>query len=83
MDEKEFNNRINELIKIAAKIPCELTEENYPKESNIDSKINESLSKLRICIKYLLLEIEATTRERDKLKKILEDNNDEPNKMED
>jgi len=37
------------------------------------SKLNESLGVIRIVLKYLLFDVEATCRERDALRTILED----------
>ncbi len=38
-------------------------------------ELNESLGTIRIIMKYLLFDIEATRRERDKFRTILEDQN--------
>jgi len=47
--------------------------ENNQKLKNSITTLQESLDYLRICIKYQLLDIEATRRENDYLKKLLED----------
>lgn len=42
-------------------------------ERSVDC-LRESLDYLRVCIKYLMLDIEATRRENDYLRKLLHDN---------
>jgi hypothetical protein len=49
--------------------------ENQKKiEKNIDN-LQESLDYLRVCIKYQFFDLEATRRENDYLKKLLEEGN--------
>ena len=94
MDENEFNKRIIELINEIASLPTDkqkqlkpLVEETKQRHEDIKEnigKINQSITDLRICIKYLLFDLEATKRERNKLKLILDkkssDDNNKPNK---
>ena len=39
-----------------------------------DEDIQESLNYIRVCTKYIIYDLEATRRERDYLRKLLEDN---------
>ena len=78
MDEETINKQIRALvIEIAG----------LPKDKHKDSikKIDQSIADLRICIKYLLLDLEATTRERNSLKAKLgkqnPDDEDNPNRI--
>jgi len=93
MNEQEFNIKIKELIKEIVNLPeskqkhlNELAGETQKrhKELNINADtIDRSLTDLRICIKYLIFDLEVTRRERDKLKTIINNNdNDSPNKTE-
>lgn len=92
MDEETFDRRLQELIQEIANLPAdkqkqlaplvkETKERHKTTKANID-KINKSLIDLRICLKYLLFDLEATRRERDQLKTMFENppDNDEPNK---
>ncbi len=81
MNEEEFNNKLQELIRTVADLPTDEQKQNQHK-IEVD-KIIKSLTDLRICIKYLIFDLEATRRERDQFKKKLEqlpDNDDEPNR---
>ena len=76
ISEEEFNNKLQELIRVVADLPVDKQKQDQHKiEVN---KITRSLTDLRICIKYLIFDLEATRRERDQFKKILDD--DEPNR---
>lgn len=91
MDEKEFNTKLRELIKEIASLPKEQQKKLAPmigetvqrhKEVKDDmSKVAQSLTSLRICLKYIMFDLEATRRERDQLRKMLEDKpqEDDPN----
>lgn len=82
MDENEFNKKLRELIDEIASLPKDqqkqlkpIVEETKQRHKDIKentNKINESITDLRICIKYLLFDLEATKRERNKLKSILD-----------
>jgi chromosome segregation ATPase len=95
MDENEFNNKLRELINEIAALPKDkqeqlkpLVEETKKRHEDIKediSKISRSLADLRICLKYLLFDLEATKRERDKMKAKLDKQqprDDDPNKIE-
>ncbi len=96
MDENEFNRKLRELIDEIASLPIDKQRQLAPlveetKQRHIDvkedvNKINKSIADLRICIKYLLFDLEATKREKDRLKAILHkklsDNDNKPNKAE-
>ena len=96
MDEETFNRRIRELIREIANLPADkqkqlapLVEETQARhkeiKENVD-KVTKSLGDLRICLKYLLFDLEATRRERDRLKAAMDNqppkDDDEPNKAE-
>ena len=71
MRKEELHEKIQQLIKEVSNI----------KSSELKHKmeqLKESLSDLRIALKYLLLDLEATRRERDEFKKMLDLDNDEP-----
>jgi len=98
MNEEAFNKRLRELIREIANLPADkqkqlapLVEETKTRHKELKEnvgKIANSLADLRICLKYLLLDLEATRRERDRLKSMLEnqppkeDDDDQPNKAE-
>jgi regulator of replication initiation timing len=78
MNAETFNQKLQELIREIANLPKEkqqqlasLVEETKARHKEIKGnveKITRSLSDLRICVKYLLFDLEATRRERDQLK---------------
>jgi hypothetical protein len=64
MDEKEINNKLLEII-------WETT--NTPKDQQKNGNdVKQSLTDIHTCIKYLMFDLEATKRERDNLRKILD-----------
>lgn len=83
MDEASFENKLNELVKEIGSIPtseqkkiimlAKKSSENHKKLKNSISNLQESLDYLRVSIKYLLFDLEATRRENIYLKKLLED----------
>ncbi len=80
MNEKEINEKLRELIRIIANTP---TKETKPQHKDNTDNITKSLTDLRICLKYLLLDLEATRRERDYLRVMLSeqqstDDDDQP-----
>lgn len=85
MDKATFNNKLRELIQEITNLPVEETKKRHKAiKDNID-QVAKSLIDLRICLKYLLFDLEATRRERDALKAILNKRNgedDKPNKAE-
>ena len=85
MKEDELNHRLREIIDIASGtktkksiIKITKTEAKEPAISAETKKqiarIANSLQELRLCIKYLLFDVEATRRERDRFKSMLDDN---------
>lgn len=95
MDEKTFNYKLQELIREIANLPpkdkqqlellaAETQKRHKDIKENVD-RVSKSLIDLRICLKYLMFDLEATRRERDSLKKILENqslDDDESNRAE-
>lgn len=90
MTDDDFHRKLRELIKEIINLPDEQAKgvlSSAAKEaqtmkdlaSTLD-KVNKALLDLKICIKYLLFDLEATRRERDVLRKLLDD--DSPNKAE-
>jgi len=84
MKEDELNHRLREIIDIASGtktkksiIKITKTEAKEPAMSAETKKqiarIANSLQELRLCIKYLLFDVEATRRERDRFKSMLDD----------
>ena len=85
MDESNLEDKLNELVKEFGEVAdpkhrrlAELAKQaqaNRKKlEKSIDS-LQESMDYLRVCIKYQLFDLEATRRENEYLRKLLEDNN--------
>lgn len=84
MKQEEFNKKIKDLIKEIAKLPTSkqkklgsLVQETEKRQTEITNNIEEaskSLDDLRIYLKYLLFDLEATRRERDQLRDQLDDN---------
>ncbi len=78
MDEQSLNKRIRELIREIANLPSGNKKQTVPMiadkktKTNMD-KINSSLCDLRIMVKYLQFDLEATRRERDRFQKRLKD----------
>lgn len=87
MDEKEFHDKIRGFVDIITKmgpgqqaklIPLiKETEERHKQLKNDSERIEASMTSLRICLKYLMFDLEATKRERDDLKAMLEDKDDD------
>lgn len=78
MKEDELNHRLRELIDIASGQKTNKQNNVVYKESSIQpkmskkaekqiAKIANSLQELQLCVKYLLFDVEATRRERDRL----------------
>ena len=86
MKENEFNQELKKLINLIAqsfgvqKKQESLINETKPKTHT--EQVHKYLADLRICLKYLLLDLEATRRERDTLKAMFgQTDNDEPDKI--
>jgi DNA repair protein RadC len=83
MDEANLESKLNELVKElgGATDPqqeklAELAKQAQASRKKLENSINslqESLDYLRVCIKYQLFDLEATRRENQYLKKMLEE----------
>jgi len=83
MDEKILGRKIEELVNEIGSIPISqqkklITLTNHSRQSNKKLKksianLQESLDYLRVCIKYVLFDIEATRRENKYLRRLIED----------
>lgn len=90
MNDDEFEARLEKLIKEIAGLPKDkqkklgpIVNETKQRHRNIKEsadRVTQSLSSLRICLKYLLFDLEATRRERDKMKKMLDNNSSNDDK---
>ncbi len=85
MDEAIFEKKLNELVNEIGSIPAphrkkliilaKQTRDCHKQlEKSVDN-LHESLDYLRVSIKYMLFDLEATRRENAYLRKLLEDNN--------
>ncbi len=85
MDEAIFEQKLNELVSEIGSMPdsqqkklmllAKKTRETHNQLKKSVTHLQESLDYLRVSIKYLLFDLEATRRENTYLKKLLEDNN--------
>lgn len=83
MDDAIFESKLNELVREIGSIPApeqkklimlaKKTHNSHKKIKKSVSNLQESLDYLRVSIKYLLFDLEATRRENTYLKKLLED----------
>ena len=87
MDEAKFENKLNELVKEfgantnpqtqkLAEIAKEAKDSHNQLKKSI-TNLQEVLDYLRVCIKYQAFDLEATRRENEYLKKLLEENNND------
>jgi hypothetical protein len=84
MDEAHIEDKLNELVKEFGESTepqhqklAELAQQAQENRKKLETSINrlqESLDYLRVCIKYQLFDLEATRRENEYLRKLLEDN---------
>ena len=83
MDEATFGSKLNELVKEfgdgtnpqqrkLAQLAMEAQDNHKKLQKSIDS-LQESLDYLRVCIKYQIFDLEATRRENEYLRKLLEE----------
>jgi len=89
MDETTFQTKLAELMgEISTLPPCEreklesLAKETQDRHSQLKKSINslqESLDWLRLSVKYLVFDLEATRRENAYLRQMLESNSEEGN----
>lgn len=83
MDESTFQKKLSELVKEIDTLPeserqrlSMLAEETKQRHRELKKTVNglhESIDFLRLSIKYLLFDLEATRRENDRLRKMLEE----------
>ena len=81
-----FEEKLNELVRELGPLPdlthqklTEIAKEHRKSQKKLRenlSSMQESLDYLRICVKYLLFDLEATRRENGNLKKLLDDQAD-------
>jgi len=94
MNEEQFNAKLRELIKEIASLPQDKqdalnrlageTKQRHKAIKESVDNVTKSLSDLRICLKYIMFDLEATRRERDQLQMMLgnDDDDDTPRKAE-
>ncbi len=85
MNESIFEDKLNELVKEIGSIPpsqrkkfvllAKKTHKAHKELKKSVSGLQDSLDYLRICIKYLCFDLEATKRENAYLKKLLDGKN--------
>ena len=86
MDISAFETRLNELLNEISDLPAEQSKKllslalkskfyDHKLKENMDN-LGDSLDRLRLTIKYLLFDLEATRRENKYLRKMLESNED-------
>ena len=83
MDDAVFEERINELVKEIGSVPApnkarlmelaKKTGQCHKKLTKSVERLQESLDCLRVSVKYLVFDLEATRRENDGLKKMLDE----------
>ena len=86
MDERTFQQKLAELTKEIGNLPAEdrskletlaeQTKERHAKLKKTVSSLQESLDYLRLSVKYLLFDLEATRRENSYIRKMLEEQSD-------
>ncbi|MFQ5430719.1 MAG: transcriptional regulator [Phycisphaerae bacterium] len=86
MDEQGFQRKLAELAKEIGNLPEEdraklevLAEQHKERQAKLKRTVNslqESLDYLRLSVKYLLFDLEATRRENGYLRKMLEEQSD-------
>ena len=83
MDETTFQRKLGELVKEIGTLPAsqrkrlemlaQQTKERHAELKKSVSSLQDSLDYLRLSIKYLLFDLEATRRENSYLRKLLEE----------
>ncbi len=86
MDEAAFASKVNELVRQFGEAPdkqekklAQLAREAQANQKKLQKSIDslqESLDYLRVCIKYHIFDLEATRRENEYLRKLLEQDRD-------
>ena len=84
MNEETFQRKLTELITEIGTLPtgerdklemlAEQTRERHKQLKQTVSSLQESIDFVRLSIKYMLFDLEATRRENEQLRKLLEDN---------
>ncbi len=77
MEEEILNNRLQKIITTITKIP---KNKQTIKESG--DKTTRLINDLSVCVEYMMLDVESTRRERDNLKRILDELHDDEDTME-
>ncbi|MDX2116750.1 MAG: hypothetical protein SFY96_01050 [Planctomycetota bacterium] len=85
MNEQEFQSKLGELMSQISKLPeseqgslnmlAQETKSRHDKMKKTIGDLQESLDYLRLSIKYLVFDLEATRRENDYLRKLLDGKN--------
>jgi len=85
MDESTFKQKLNELVAEIRTLPeqerqklsmlAEQTRQRHQELKKTVTSLHESIDFLRLSIKYLLFDLEATRRENQYLRKLLEEQN--------
>jgi len=85
MDETNLEDELNELVKEFGETAnpkhkklanlAKQAQANHKKLEKSINSLQESLDYLRVCIKYQVFDLEATRRENEYLRKLLEENN--------
>ncbi|CAG1008599.1 hypothetical protein PHYC_03588 [Phycisphaerales bacterium] len=93
MNEQDFHQRLSDLIRQIDTLPegqraplqdlARETQERHDRMRKTVSDLQESLDYLRLSVKYLVFDLEATRRENEYLRKLIEsqsrrDSNEEP-----
>lgn len=88
MDEQRFKDKFNELLSKIQELPVDqrqpleqLAEETRERRERIQrsvSELQESLDFLRLSVKYLVFDLEATRRENGYLRKLVSEANGQP-----
>jgi len=84
MDEQQFQHKLGELMKELSTLPAaerekltalaEETKERHQRLKKTVSDLQGSLDYLRLAIKYMMFDLEATRRENSYLRQMLEEN---------
>ena len=85
MDDRSFQAKLNELVEEIGSIPAkerqklimlvDKSQKNHNKIKKSVASLQESLDYLRVTIKYMIFDLEATRRENKYLRKLLEEKN--------
>ena len=88
MSEKDFQDKLGELIKQIGELPSDQreplealaseTQTRHDRVRKTISELQESLDYLRLSLKYLVFDLEATRRENRYLRNLLEQGNNKP-----